>query len=75
MPRYFFDVVTAGRNVKDEIGLDLSHADRVWPEIARLVNDHLLASLPDGTRVFDLTVRDEGGAVVARTTTSPPAVR
>ena len=75
MSRYFFDVVIADRSVRDEIGLDLPAADEVWPEIARLVHDHLLASPPDVRRVFDVTVRGEGGAVIVRNTTIPPAVR
>ena len=74
MPRYFFDVEAGGRRTRDETGIDLPDARAIWPEIARLVHDcgHAAPLTAEG-RVFDVTVRDEAGAVVERCTAHPPA--
>lgn len=80
MPRYFFDVRTDGRTIRDETGMDLPHAGQIWPEIARLIHDCIYAHPPgDSARLFDVTVRDEHGTVIERSTstsgTSDPALR
>ena len=69
MPRYFFDVETAGWRSRDERGIDLPDARAIWPEIARLVHDCIgAAPLTAEGRAFDVTVRDEAGTVVERCT-------
>lgn len=73
MPRYFFDVDTRDRKVRDDVGIDLPDARAIWPEIARLIHDcgHAGPLTPEG-RVFDIVVRDASGIVVERCTTTPP---
>jgi hypothetical protein len=72
MPRYFFDVETRDRSIRDETGMDLPDARAVWPEIARLVHDCAgAAPLTPAGRLFDVVVRDEAGHVVERCTTMP----
>lgn len=73
MPRYFFDVETSERHVRDEIGMSLPNAHAIWPEIARLIHDCLLAApLTSQGRVFNVTVRNASGMVIERSTTGVP---
>ena len=76
MPRYFFDVETADWQVRDAIGIDLPHARAIWPEIARLIHDCIhTAPLTDQGRIFDVTIRDEAGRVIERSTSTMPHMR
>ncbi len=70
MPKFFFDIVDGSLTV-DDVGTDLpdfsaarDQAVSVLPEIAR-------DELPDGDeRVFQVTVRDEGGKPMFKATMS-----
>ena len=75
MPRYFFDVKTLDRQVRDEIGIDLPNTHAIWPEIARLIHDCIHVSpLTDDGRVFNVTVRDEAGKTIERSTSNIPRI-
>lgn len=72
MPRYFFDIETRDRSIRDESGMDLPDARAIWPEIARIIHDCApTAHLTPAGRLFDVVVRDEAGRVVERCTTMP----
>ena len=76
MPRYFFDVETRDRQVRDEVGIDLPNQHAIWPEIARLIHDcGYAAPLTPMGRVFDVTVRNGAGEVIERSTTMEPFAR
>ena len=74
MPRYFFDVKTKERQVRDQVGMDLPDQHAIWPEIARLVHDCIQAApLRSEMISVDVTVRDEAGRMIERcTSTAPP---
>ena len=73
MPRYFFDVETEILQVHDQVGIDLPNQRAIWPEIARLVHDCILAApLKAEGRILDITVRDEAGRMIERCTSNVP---
>ena len=76
MPRYFFDVTTSERHVRDEVGIQLSKAADIWPEIARLIHDCVYVPSPgEGARLFDIFIRDENGTVIERCTSTSGSSR
>lgn len=65
MPRYFFDVTSAGHLTRDEHGVDLASDQEARDQAIALLPDIARDELPDGDEhVFVAAARSETGDVV-----------
>lgn len=65
MPRYFFDIIDAGRLTRDEFGDDLADDEEARDQAISLVADIAREGLPDGDRhEFIARARNERGETV-----------
>ncbi|WP_210340231.1 DUF6894 family protein [Microvirga splendida] len=71
VPRFFFDTHDGNRSIADKVGLELESLEAAkavaQAALAELVRDALPA---DDRRTFIVSVMDEAGQVVVRTTLS-----
>ena len=75
MQRYFFDVETHDRYIRDEGGIDLADETSMWSEAARLVLDSTFAPHASKQNMIEGIVVRTCSGVVAHWSINPRSMR